>query len=305
MEKPTVRIVILNYNGSEMTLNLVRQLKHQTFQNFETIVVDNASRESEQNILKQNLPENTVLIESKKNLGYSAGNNLGMRHKSEQNIDYHLILNNDILIEDTNYIQKMIDGMLLYKDKNVVASSSLIYLQNSVPKEKEFHHVRKILSFGKMYCLMSPFLNLFIKLFARKITNEYFYKSQMPYTNQYMICDTINGAGFIIDAAFMKENGYLDEGTFLYCEEIILGRQIKNKNKHCLLNGFTSVEHFQGVSTKSNPTSLSPKMERYKYKSALYYFKKYDNLGFLGSQVFILSGEISILLKKIKEIFRK
>ncbi|MBU0618896.1 glycosyltransferase family 2 protein [Patescibacteria group bacterium] len=43
MKQPQISVIILNWNRKQDTVNLIRQLKKQTFKNFEIIVVDNAS----------------------------------------------------------------------------------------------------------------------------------------------------------------------------------------------------------------------------------------------------------------------
>ena len=51
---PYLRIVILNFNESHYTVELIDQLKRQTFQNFEIVVVDNKSKDEEIEFLKLN-----------------------------------------------------------------------------------------------------------------------------------------------------------------------------------------------------------------------------------------------------------
>lgn len=287
-----VRITILNYNESNYTLELVEQLKNQTFQNFETVVVDNASNAKEKKILSQ-LPQDVTVLYSDENLGYARGNNIGLKYKGVAEPDFHLVLNNDLIIEDPEFILKMVEG--IQTNRNVVASSPLVDTLSTGKQLHEQIQVRRILPPSAMFKLSTPIFTPFIN----KLTDHFLYRDQMPYLNKYLFCDSINGAAFMINNQFLQENNYLDEGTFLYFEELILGRQIINQNKTCLLNGFTSVKHLQGVSTKSSGKKINTKMERFKYESALYYLKKYDRIGFAQEKLFILLNELSIIAKKI------
>ncbi|UFK97122.1 glycosyltransferase [Kaistella faecalis] len=289
---PAVRIVILNYNESSYTIDLVKQLEKQTYPSLEVVVVDNASRTQEKEILNH-LPAYVIKLFSEENLGYARGNNLGIVHKTGKRTDYHLILNNDLILDDEDFVKKLVHGMIMHPE--VAASSPLVdTVAVDEPLEEQIQ-VRRILSADQMFKLSVPLFTPFIK----KLTRYFLYRDQMPFVNKYIHCDSINGAAFIIDAKFIEQYGSLDEGTFLYYEEVILGRKILEANKKCLLNGYTSVKHLQGVSTNSNAKNINRKMEVYKYQSALYYLKKYENIGMFKSSVFVILNEISILLKKL------
>lgn len=290
-----IRIVILNYNESIYTIDLINQLKNQTYKYFEIVVVDNASREEELNKLKDSLPEYVKIIYSSKNLGYAGGNNLGLRLVEENEIDYFLVLNNDLIIKDPNFIYKMLNGIIDNKKNNVVASSPLvdtISLNRGIENQIQ---VRRVLNKWNMYFLNIPIFKIFIK----KTENYFLYRKEMPYLEKYTICDSINGAAFMIEKHFLKSIDFLDDKTFLYYEEIILGRQIKDSGKTCVLNGFASLQHLQGVSTKSDIRKVNVRMERYKYESSLYYLKKYEDLDFFSSYIYILMQEITIRLKQL------
>ncbi len=295
--KVFVRIVILNYNESDFTISLIEQLSHQSFKNFDIIVVDNNSVDLQKQKLRDGINKE-VIIFSKSNLGYAAGNNLGLKYNDGKKVDYYLVLNNDLIIEDDNFILTLLDGMILKKDTGVVASSPLIdTISTNIPIENQIQ-VRKLLPKFQTFLINIP---IFKFITNRWLKREFLYMDDMPFLNKHLICDSINGAAFIIDASFIKVNNYLDEGTFLYYEELILGKQIQLVKKTCLLNGNTYVKHLQGVSSKSNTQNINIKMERFKYKSSLYYLNKYENLGWVGSKLYILLSEFVIFLKKIKK----
>jgi GT2 family glycosyltransferase len=288
-----VRIVILNYNSSQYTLNIINYLKSQTFQNFEIVVVDNASNKNESEILKLLLPKSIECIYSKINLGYSGGNNLGMRIKTNNEPDFYFILNNDIIIDDNKLLKELLESFKF--NNRIIAVSPLVdTISTKIPLDKQIQ-VRRILPLPIFFFVCCTIF----KLFTKKAFEKYIYFNDMPYLNKYLLCDSINGAAFLIDAKFMKQNNYLDEGTFLFFEEIILGRQILDAGGTCLLNGKTSLKHLQGVSSKSTPKKINIIMEKYKRESELYYFKKYCGLNKFNSFLFIKFKKIELLLKKI------
>lgn len=289
-----VRIIVLNYNTANLTIKLINKLQRQVYDYFEIIVVDNSCAIDQQELLDSFLPSSIFFIKSKTNLGYSGGNNLGMKYSSGFEPDYFLILNSDLEIADNFLIQKLVNGFKIHSSLPIFAQSPLINtLSNKKPVGLQIQ-VRKLLSTLKLYLLS---FSLFKKLFPI-FFNSFVYKSEMPFENKYMICDTINGAAFIIKAEFMRNINYLDQNVFLYHEEMILGKQIQNAGGICLLNGFTEVSHLQGCSTKSSANQFNVKMERYKYLSEAYFFAEYLKINKFSIKIFMTLKEIELYLKK-------
>ncbi len=88
---PETSVIVVNYNGKHLLKECLDSLREQTYKDFETIVVDNASRDGSVTFLKDNYPEVKV-IQCEKNLGYGGGNNRGL---SVAKGEYIVFLNND------------------------------------------------------------------------------------------------------------------------------------------------------------------------------------------------------------------
>lgn len=299
-DQPFVRVIILNYNTSHQVLSLIHQLLNQRYLNFEIIVIDNNSTKEHSSYLHKNVPSNVHLVLSDKNLGFSGGNNLGIKFHSIENVDYYLILNPDINISDEFMIKKMVDAFALPENKNVAAQSPLVNtLTLDIPLIDQIQ-VRKLLNPFQMM-IISFFIG---KKFFRRWYVDYIYALQMPYLSNYLFCDTINGAAFMISDSFIKSNGYFDSKVFLYHEELILGKQIKDAGMTCLLNGFVQVNHHQGLSTKSNKYHLNPVMEQYKIESEAYFFLKYYNINSILVKLFVIGKQVELLFKRLLYLSR-
>ena len=99
MNDPKVSIIILNWNGLEDTIECVESLKKITYPNYEVIVVDNASKGNDAQVLKEQFGDYIHLIRNNKNYGYTGGNNIGIRYALDNSCpDYLLILNNDVVV---------------------------------------------------------------------------------------------------------------------------------------------------------------------------------------------------------------
>ena len=94
---PSIFVILLNWNRPYDTLECIRSLASSDYPHFTTVVVDNGSIDDSLSILKQ-VGDKIILIESGQNLGFTGGNNLGIKYALEQNADYVLLLNNDTLI---------------------------------------------------------------------------------------------------------------------------------------------------------------------------------------------------------------
>lgn len=103
---PRVAIILLNWNNKEDTLDCIRSLKCIGYPNFEIIVADNGSTDDSVKVIKGSYPEIT-LIENRKNLGFAAGNNAGIRPALLNNADYILLLNNDTVV-DPKFLDELI-----------------------------------------------------------------------------------------------------------------------------------------------------------------------------------------------------
>ena len=89
-------IITINYNGLKDTCELIDSIPFND--DMEVIVVDNASKEDEANIISERFSQVRV-IRSDKNLGFAGGNNLGIKEAKGK---YILLINNDTYFKDFN-----------------------------------------------------------------------------------------------------------------------------------------------------------------------------------------------------------
>lgn len=87
-------IVVLNWNGREDTLACLASLRELEGEPVHVVVADNGSSDGSVAAIHQAHPEVT-LIENGANLGFSGGNNAGIRHALEHGADWVVLLNND------------------------------------------------------------------------------------------------------------------------------------------------------------------------------------------------------------------
>lgn len=78
-------IIMLNYNGTEDTINCIQSLKKHLPKGSpcEIVVVDNASLEHNYRDLQTSLDQDVTLLKSEVNAGFAAGNNIGISYALE------------------------------------------------------------------------------------------------------------------------------------------------------------------------------------------------------------------------------
>ena len=110
-EYPKISIVILNYNAGQLLLDCVESITNTHYENYEIIVVDNASKDNSHKECKKKFSQ-IELIENDKNLGYCEGNNVGLRKVKGK---FVVILNPDTLV-DPNWLKELLDGYQKFGD---------------------------------------------------------------------------------------------------------------------------------------------------------------------------------------------
>jgi len=101
--QPKVFIIILNWNGRADTLECLESLKNNDYPNYQVVIIDNGSKD------KFSILDSEIkVIYNKENLGFSGGNNVGIKYALENNADYILLLNNDAIVSQ-DFLSKLVE----------------------------------------------------------------------------------------------------------------------------------------------------------------------------------------------------
>ena len=101
MDNPlSVGVVILNHNGKHLADVCIQSVMASSYQNFEIILVDNASTDGSVAALRARYPDIST-IENQENLGVAGGRNSGFRAAVARGHEYILSLDNDAKIAPT------------------------------------------------------------------------------------------------------------------------------------------------------------------------------------------------------------
>ncbi len=104
---PSVAVVVVNWNQVELTCQCLDSLSRQSYDNAAIVLVDNGSSDGSADTIAERYPH-VRLIRSAVNVGYSAGNNLGIDLALQDRAEYILLLNNDTEV-DPDMLRRLVD----------------------------------------------------------------------------------------------------------------------------------------------------------------------------------------------------
>lgn len=116
----TVTVCLLTWNGEKYLPAFLNSLLEQTFENWELLVLDNASVDNSVAIVGEYYPP-AKIIRQKQNIGFAKGNNLLIKWSKS---DYVLVVNQDIVL-DKDYLKVLVDFM--QKHQQVASAAGKLY----------------------------------------------------------------------------------------------------------------------------------------------------------------------------------
>lgn len=120
-----VAVILVNWNGREVTLDCLRSLRAVRSHALHVLVVDNASTDGSVEAIQLNFPEAEILQQSS-NLRFAGGNNAGIKRALELNAEYILLLNNDTVV-DPSVVQALVGRMDADQQCGMVAPKIYYY----------------------------------------------------------------------------------------------------------------------------------------------------------------------------------
>ena len=187
-----VAIIILNFKLKSLTLKCIESVKKSLYKSIEIIVVDNGSNDGLEDEIKK-FP-NITFIQTGKNLGYTGGNNRGIKEALKRKVDFIFILNPDTYV-DKNCIKNLVEGI---EEVRAGVAGPKIYFG----KSKKIWHAGGVMD------------DLNVIGTHRGVDQED--KGQFD-----KVCevDFVSGAAFFVKAEVFEKIGFFDERYFLYYED--------------------------------------------------------------------------------------
>ena len=206
-------IVILNYNTWEETEQCIKSI-HDTVKSmpYKVILVDNASNRACPASLKTLIEELEIsFFKHDRNLGYSAGNNIGISHALSIGCDSILITNNDVV-----FLPKSIENLYAslksrVSEKVGIVGPKILKPDRSLDTQ---NYICRRTGMKERYQVRTALKHLF-----RKAHRSY-YGLDKDLSTAFPVY-SVSGCCFIMSYECMEMVLPFDENLFLYGEELI------------------------------------------------------------------------------------
>lgn len=127
-----IALVTVLYKSDAVLTDFFKSLSCQSFVDYHLYLIDNSPSEATDEILNDLLNKYPVAahthIKNNYNLGVAAGNNLGIKSSLASDCTHTLLLNNDIVFDDTELLAKMYKQATEYDESLIVPK---IFFHNS------------------------------------------------------------------------------------------------------------------------------------------------------------------------------
>jgi GT2 family glycosyltransferase len=262
--------ICVNYNNSNITKNyILNVLKISSNFDVKIVVVDNSSFEDDLECLRNSIvdldinKDRLILIESKYNLGYFKGLNLGIEWALKNEHPQFIVIGNNDL--------EFYDDFLLNLMSLDINANELVIAPDIITREgiHENPHLIQRMSFIRKLKLEIYFSCYFV---ARIIT--LFYSTERKHKSIDLERKYIHmgiGALYVLTPFFFHHFNKLWDYVFLYGEEAILAGQVNSVNGKIVYEPSLKCYH-----NESSTTSKLPTKNKYKITQKSFgIYKKY------------------------------
>lgn len=243
-----VAFVILHYKNFNDTIECIDSIEKIEGKK-KIIVVDNNSLNDEEIKILNNKTDDLILLEE--NIGFAKANNKGINLSIKYKPEFVVVINNDIVIDDVNFIKKIENN---YKDYEFDMLGTKIIspgdscnpfpvLKNKLELDIEIKRCNKLIKIYKnplLYFLLQIYLNI-----------KHFIKKPIKLENGKKLEKNValHGCGIIFSKKYLEkyEHAFYNE-TFLYHEEEFLYQRVLKDSLISIYDPNMVIYHKEGSS---------------------------------------------------------
>jgi GT2 family glycosyltransferase len=253
MNEPTVGCVIVNWNGWRHTVACLDALRSLDYTRLTVVVVDNGS--TDDSVLRiQKAHPSTPVIQTGKNLGFSGGNNAGIREVLCQKVEYVWLLNNDT--QPTPQALRELVSMAQSDCRLGAVGSVLRYASDP----------QRIQAWG------GGWINLW--------TGYNSHATARPKSGRRL--DFLTAASLLLRGKALEDIGLMDDRYFLYWEDAELCFRLRKNGWRLGVAANAVVLHSVNAST-----SRSAATDRHYTYSAVHFLGQYAPVPLLATSLFL------------------
>ena len=277
VQKPSINVIVLNYNSANHTSICVDSILRQDIDHFHLnlIIVDNNSTVSDRDKLAALKSNNTKLIYSDINLGFSGGMMLGAK---DSKADYYFLLNSDCELQAGSLAALYV---FMESHPGVALCSGSMLDGNGIARTSFNYFPSLALTF-----LGSSLLRMLYPM--RYPDRRRLYAQPVP-------VDVVTGAAMFIRGTVFTELNGLDTGYFLYCEEEDFAMRVRKAGWKTYHVPQAKIMHIGGAS--SNDPAMRQSLKQEYYISLFRYLRIHQ--GCLSVLIFRLTHAMKLLRRAV------
>jgi GT2 family glycosyltransferase len=263
-----VWVVILNWNGGSMLLDTVESVLAMDAPVPHVLVVDNASQDGSEQAVRARFPEVEV-IDNAANLGFAAGNNVGIRAALAQGAAFVLLLNNDTRVDPAAV--NRLRAALLADPRRGMAAPKIYYAGEARPL--------RLWAAGGAWRAFPP--RAVMRGLGQLDAGQYDCGEVVPYAT---------GCALLIRRELFETCGLLDEHYFMYQEDYAFCDRVRAQGLQIWYEPGAVIQHRVSASTGEGSPA---KLRYWGYGTVLFYAQHYQNrVAFVGALAAFLAWAV-------------
>jgi GT2 family glycosyltransferase len=278
-----ITIIIANWNACHFLFKCICSLfEYPPLENFEIIVVDNASTDGSNLMVRERYPQ-VYLIENPENVGFARANNQAIRQADGK---YVLLLNSDTVARQ-NALKELVNFMDDHPEAGA-AGARLLNPDDTLQPN----------------CFPEPTL-------LRELLRMFHLSSMVPGSSYHMEnwtqkkpreVDIIQGACLILRREALDQVGLLDENFFFYSEDVDLCYRLRRAGWHLYWVPTAELIHYGGQSSQLVATDSFIRL----YQGKIQYMRKHHGrITGIVYKLFLMTASLSRLVLVPFTIFER
>jgi len=288
-----VAIVVLHYLEKDLTIQCLESIEKLRVSNLklQTIIVNNNFKENLDDLEKSF--GDFVFLKTKKNLGFTGGNNLGIKRALKNGADFVFFLNNDTIL-DKNCLVYLIKQACLIK-KSAIFGPKIYFAPG-----REYHKGKyKPSDQGKVIWYAGGTIDWKNVLASHRGVDEVD-KGQYDQTEE---TDFVSGCAMLVKKEVFEKIGLLDDKYFLYLEDNDFCQRAKKAGFKVIFTPKAKVWHVNAGSSKVGGTLHDYYLTRNRLIFGMKYANRQTKIALLRESLKLLVSGRPWQKKGIRDFF--
>jgi GT2 family glycosyltransferase len=243
MYLPSASLIVLNWNGRSLVEACLDSLQNLDYPDFSIVVVDNASTDDSVSFIERNFPR-VVIHRNEQNLGYAGGNNVALRRLAT---DIAVLINLDVVVSP-DWLRQLIAPMMI--DQTIGVAGCKLYYPDG-----RLQHAGGYITYPQAF------------------PGHYGLDEEDSGSYDAMRdSDYVIGAVLAVRREALDKIGLLDEGFFLYYEDVDYCWRTRRANYRVVYVPQATAVHLESATTHKGSLAYIQRFHTGRWRFLLKHF---------------------------------